>query len=414
MSDRPTQRKEDYLDWLYENFSESAKSYTSAVKAALRSQTRENAAEIFERAIDVLSQEFPDPTSIDGQTTEDADGNRNKLNSLKSRISQMEKQLEEEQNKSWTFEWELESVRGEAQDRCSFMESQLNSSLKKNVRHLDTKISGLEKAVEALASEIKDSIQEESVAEVIPPLTALSALALSRPVENVRQRTNFSAAVTITADQHPPSIRDVKLLSGRRLLLADSGNDCCMLFDTQGHHLHTLECRSYPWRLAVLESSGTSHYIIAAVTLPDCPGIDILVVAGDNIKVKRIIETSKQYEAVAAVNNQTLAIGYWTGQGIDLIDLQGRVLRQICSSVHPWHMEITEGGDLVCSTLYNAIARVQVDTGAIAFNTSGVVILTDCLVLVNNLNGTGSADVGETLQLVDELQRMEKDRFMGN
>ncbi|GFN74527.1 hypothetical protein PoB_000103300 [Plakobranchus ocellatus] len=62
MSDKSTQRKEDYLDWMQEKFCASSRAFNSAVKAALRSHTRENAAEIFERAIDVLSQDFPDPT----------------------------------------------------------------------------------------------------------------------------------------------------------------------------------------------------------------------------------------------------------------------------------------------------------------------------------------------------------------
>ncbi|GFO11209.1 hypothetical protein PoB_003771400 [Plakobranchus ocellatus] len=40
------------------------------------------------------------------------------------------------------------------------------------------------------------------------------------------------------------------------------------------------------------------------------------------------------------------------------------------SSVRPWYMDITEDGDLVCSTWGNKIARVQVDTGTVAFDKS--------------------------------------------
>ncbi|GFO50272.1 hypothetical protein PoB_007677700 [Plakobranchus ocellatus] len=137
-----------------------------------------------------------------------------------------------------------------------------------------------------------------------------------------------------------------------------------------GQHLHTLECRSQPFRLAVLDSSSIRHTV--AVTLPYCSGIDILEVTGDKVKVKRTLQMSGQYWAVAAVNNLTLAVGYMIGSGIDLIDLGGQVLRQICSSVEPQYMDITEDGGLVCSTVDDKIARVQVDTGTVVFNKSGL------------------------------------------
>ncbi|GFO03698.1 hypothetical protein PoB_003020300 [Plakobranchus ocellatus] len=56
------------------------------------------------------------------------------------------------------------------------------------------------------------------------------------------------------------------------------------LDSTEGRHLHTLKCRSWPLRLAVLDSSSIRHAV--AVTLPDCSGIDILEVNGDNMEVK--------------------------------------------------------------------------------------------------------------------------------
>ncbi|GFN86656.1 hypothetical protein PoB_001316200 [Plakobranchus ocellatus] len=398
MSDRSIQRKEDYLDWMCEKFCASSRVYVSAVKAALRSHRREHAAEIFERAIDVLSPDFPDPTSIDGQTKEEEGGDGNELNSLKDRIAQIERQLQEAQNERSTLESELKSVRQEAQNERSTLESelksvrqeaQLNSSMKKNVRRLDTKL-------ETLASETKDSIKKltqvskensaniqglrklqmlmkqrdqaaatAAAAAVTPPPPAPGASALSRPLKDVRRRNSFDAK--ISDDQSTPDIEDVQLLPGGRLLLADWDNRCVKLFDTQGQHLHTLECRSVPRRLAVLDSSATSQTV--AVTLPDCRGIDILEVNGDNMEVKRTLQTSRGYYAVAAVNNLTLAVGYNTGSGIDLIDLGGQVLRQMCSRVRPCYMDITEDGGLVCST-GNIIARVQVDTGTVAFDKS--------------------------------------------
>ncbi|GFO08024.1 hypothetical protein PoB_003452900 [Plakobranchus ocellatus] len=354
MGDRSIQRKEDYLDWMHEKFCASSKAYISTVKATLRSQTKENAIEIFERAIDVLSQDFPDPACIDVQTKEEEGGDGNKLNSLKDRIAQVEKQLQEAQNERSTLESELESVRQEAQNNRSFLESQL----KKNVRCFDFKIGDLKDSVETLTSETKEltevskensaNIQElrkvqilmkqknqaaaaaaaAAAATVTPPPTAQSASALSRPLKDVRLRNTYSAQ--LKTDKTKASVEDVQLLPGGRLLLADCGNQCVKLFDTQGQHLHTVESWGIPCRLAVLDSSATCHTV--AVTLTGYPRIDILEVAGDKMKVQRTLHTSEQYEAVAAVNNHTLAVGYHGRPypAIDLIDLGGQVLRQIC------------------------------------------------------------------------------------
>ncbi|GFO49523.1 hypothetical protein PoB_007602800 [Plakobranchus ocellatus] len=170
-------------------------------------------------------------------------------------------------------------------------------------------------------------------------------------------------------DQNGPCIVDVQLLPGGRLVLADVLNVCVQLFDTQGQHVHTLECRSRPYRLALLDSSSIGHTV--AMTLPYCAGIDLLELVGDSIKVKKTLQTSIQYDAVAAVYSQTLAVGHGhLDIGIDLMDLGGQVLRRICSNVWPYYMDITQDGDLVCSTDYNTIARVQVDTGTITFDTS--------------------------------------------
>ncbi|GFO09014.1 hypothetical protein PoB_003551900 [Plakobranchus ocellatus] len=388
MNDRSIQRKEDYLDWMHEKFCASSKAYVSAVKTALRAHTRENAFEIFERAIDVLSQDFPDPTCIDGQTQGEEGGDGNECNSLKDRIAQVERKLQEAQNERSTLESELQSVRQEAQNNRSFLES----SMKKNVWRLNTKL-------ETLATDTKDSLKEltevskensaniqglrklqilmkqrkqasaaAAAAAVTPPPTAASASLLSRRLKDVRQTNRFTAKVR--TDQSTPLIWNVQLLPDRRFLLTDCRNMCVKLFDTQGQHLHTLECRSQPCCLAVLDNSSIRHTV--AITLPDRPGIDLLEVAGDHVKVQRTLQTSAQYGPVTAVSKQILAVGYLRGPGIDLIDLGGQVLRQICSSLAPCYIDVTEDGHLVCSTEDNTIARVKVDTGTAVFNKSGL------------------------------------------
>ncbi|GFN97945.1 hypothetical protein PoB_002445100 [Plakobranchus ocellatus] len=438
MSESSTQSKEDYLDWICEKFCASSRAYVIAVKEALRFPTKEN-AHIFERAINVLSQDFPDPTSIDEQTKEKEVSDGNEMNSLKDRIAQVEKLLEESQNKSSTLEQELKSVKEEAQNKSStleqelksvkeeaqnnrsFFESQLNSEITKNVHHLDAKIGSLKNNVATLASETKDSIKEltaisnENSAHIkgrqklqirskertqaaaaaataaaagTPPPTAPTASALSRPFKDVRQRTNFTAKVP--TDQDEPKMRDVQLLAGGRLVLADGANGCIKLFGTQGQHLYTLKCRGRPFRLALLDSSGASECHTLVVTLPDCTVIDIIEAKGDRMKIKRTIETPRRYDAVATVSKSTRAVGDWDASIIDLIDFHGRVLRQICSSVQSRYMDVTEDGGLICSTWGNKIARVQVDSGTVLFINSvpqtkdprGVVNLSDGSILV--------------------------------
>ncbi|GFO45118.1 hypothetical protein PoB_007162300 [Plakobranchus ocellatus] len=276
---------------MHEKLCASSKAYVSAVKAALRSHRREIAAEIFERAIDVLSPDFPDPTCkslivthgdkpLENMHVQEAQTKcltlESELESVRQEAqnerSTLESELEyvrqEAQTKCLTLESELESVRQEVQNERSTLESKLesvrqeaqsNSSMKKNVRRLDTRL-------ESLAIETKDSIKEltevskensanikglrklqilmknqttaaATAAAVTPPPTGATASALSRPLMGVRQRADFT--VKVTADKRTPSIYDVQLLPGGRLLLADYGNMCVKLFDTQVSSLNT-------------------------------------------------------------------------------------------------------------------------------------------------------------------------------
>ncbi|GFO39162.1 haemolytic enterotoxin (hbl) [Plakobranchus ocellatus] len=252
---------------MHEKFCASSRAYVSAVKAALRSHRRETAAEIFERAIDVLSPDFPDPTckslinersTLESELESVRQEAQTKCLTLESELesvrqeaqnerstleSELESVRQEAQTKCLTLESELESVRQEAQTKCLTLESelesikqdaQINSSMKKNVRRLDTKL-------ESLAIETKDSIKETAattaaaaaaaVAALTPPPIGATASALSRPLKGVRQRADFT--VNVTTDQYTPGIEDVQLLPGGRLVLADYNNMCVKLFDTQ-------------------------------------------------------------------------------------------------------------------------------------------------------------------------------------
>ncbi|GFO27252.1 hypothetical protein PoB_005375700 [Plakobranchus ocellatus] len=45
--------------------------------------------------------------------------------------------------------------------------------------------------------------------------------------------------------------------------------------------------------------------------------------------LQRTLQVSSEYYAVAAVSRRSLAVGYRFGRGIDLINIEGQVLRQI-------------------------------------------------------------------------------------
>ncbi|GFO28674.1 hypothetical protein PoB_005517900 [Plakobranchus ocellatus] len=257
MSDRSTQTKESILDYMYETFCANSKAYVSAVKAALRSHRKHNTAEIFQRAIDILSQDFPDPTSIHGETKEET---------------------------------------------ATAATATAGTAATATAGTAATATAGTAATATAGTAAATAAAGTTATAAVTPPPTAATASAISRPLKGVRQRTKFIAKVA--KDQYTSDIEDVQLLPGGRILLADWRNEYVKLFDTQGQHLSSLQCTNRPFRLAVLDSSGDS----------------------------KKLQMSRQYYAVAAVNKLSLAAAYWRfgHHGIDQIDLDGRVLRQIC------------------------------------------------------------------------------------
>ncbi|GFO22534.1 hypothetical protein PoB_004903900 [Plakobranchus ocellatus] len=97
-------------------------------------------------------------------------------------------------------------------------------------------------------------------------------------------------------------------------------------------------------------------------------------------------------------------MGYFSYPGIDLIDMAGQVLRQICSSVCPRYMDVTEDGEIICSTNNNRIARVQVFSGTVDFDQSVPQILCPCGVAIAPAGSILVADAPTTtLHLVSSL-----------
>ncbi|GFO00500.1 hypothetical protein PoB_002700500 [Plakobranchus ocellatus] len=347
-------RKRKTLDVLEEDYLTNVKKYISAVKAAIRDEPPTQAEEIYHSAITFLIQEIPNPKSL-AITPLQSTPTTSKSTPMTSPPTIL----------PITPVLSITNPSPSSSAETSPIGSPIPRPLEE-VRQETTFISTLTTEMVVLPG--GQAAAAAAAAVTLPP-TAPSASALSSPLEILRQRQTFPAKTI--ADQKETWIQDVKLLPGGRLVLADVVNSCVKLFDTQGQHLHTLECRSGPRRLAVLDSSSIRHTVV--VTVPLCQVL-VLEVAEDNMTIKRTLQTSRAYVAVAAINDKTLAVGYSEprNRGIHLIDLGGQVLRQICSSVDPLYMDITEDGDLVCSTRDKTIARVQVDTGAVVFDKSGL------------------------------------------
>ncbi|GFO17752.1 hypothetical protein PoB_004425700 [Plakobranchus ocellatus] len=353
-------RKEEILALLKEDFVKNVNRYLSAVTAAIRDEPPTQAEEIFLSAVAFLSQEIPNPTSqtitppqLFPASSTFTPGVLTQTSSAFSQVQSIENPSQQSSARSTpiTPVQRIENPSIQSSTRSTPitpMQPVANTSIHSSTRSTpitpmqpvantsiqsSTRSTRLSPPMKRPREEVRQTttfgptltaVAESAnvttqaaaaAAAVTPPPTAPSASALSRPLKDVRHRNSFVAQ--ISDDQSTPDITDVQLLSGGRLLLADWDNKCVKLFDTQ-----------------------------------------------------RTLQTSRQYGPVTAVNNLTLAVGYWGDSGIDLIDLGGQVLRQICSSVYTNYMDITEDGGLVCSTWDDKIARVQVDTGTVAFNKS--------------------------------------------
>ncbi|GFO00458.1 hypothetical protein PoB_002696300 [Plakobranchus ocellatus] len=293
-SESSARRKEEILDQLERNFCDYVKNYVSDVKEGIRAASPETADELFHSAVAFFSQDLPEPTcqARDGQKKDGEGDIGEEMSALKDKVNALEKRVQE--NKI------------EGQKNCSFLELQIDisaDSMRNDFQNLNRKLESLKNQVKALELETKKSMKDAaattpSAAVVTSPPTGASATELSRPLKKVKLWTDFSAKVA--SDRHHPEITDVQLLPCGTFLLADYTNRRVKLFETQGQHLHTMECRSNPRCLALLDSSGTSNSYTAALTLPHCPSIDILEVADNNIKVK--VSYSIPYIVTSTVN----------------------------------------------------------------------------------------------------------------
>ncbi|RUS70474.1 hypothetical protein EGW08_021765, partial [Elysia chlorotica] len=85
------------------------------------------------------------------------------------------------------------------------------------------------------------------------------------------------------------------------------------------------------------------------------------------------IKTDKACWAIAAASPQTLAVGYWC-PGIDLMDLSGRILRRLSSTLHPRSMVMSTDGYLLITTVNNQIAKLKILCDSTIFDKAGLLL----------------------------------------
>ncbi|KAK3724965.1 hypothetical protein RRG08_005396 [Elysia crispata] len=329
MSESAFSAKEKFLDELEEQFLKNVKDFTSDVKKTMRNASRQCAMEIFEMAIVFLTQVFPNPTSI-GASLCDSDD----IQSVSKRLSDVE-------------------------TKETLIEKKLNKGLEK--------ISGLRKLQTVI---LKERIKASQTAAATTTATssglasAAATTAQQRPVQKLSAKAIFS--VKVPEDTKGPCIVDIKLLPGGLVLLADFGNKCLKLYNQSGSYVKSQILDRAPLRLAVMDDRSLLQQNVA-LTLQEKSLIVIHTISSVSMSLKIPIRTAKPCCAIAAVDAKTLAVGYFDVKGIDLIDLSGRVLRQISSHFRPNYMMTTSDECLVISFGSNEIATINLANGDTSF-----------------------------------------------
>ncbi|GFR70915.1 hypothetical protein ElyMa_003799000 [Elysia marginata] len=164
-------------------------------------------------------------------------------------------------------------------------------------------------------------------------LASASATATSPgPIQSLSQRLKISGKAV--SDVYVPSICDLKLLPGGLVLVTDLNNSCVKLFNTQGHFIDFQTLDGQPLRITILNPTSTCDWDVAVSLRKKCQ-IALIKVTQQRISFKTSITTSKPCGAIAAVDQGTLAVGYLSGYGIDLIDRSVHKVQDLgCISCH--------------------------------------------------------------------------------
>ncbi|KAK3725300.1 hypothetical protein RRG08_036694, partial [Elysia crispata] len=396
MTEAVLSAKDKFIEELEDQFHDKLRSFTSDVKMKMRSVSKEAANQVFEFALLFLTQAFPDLGGFESASDVIKDGTmelRKDFDKLERTLSQKLKEAQQSfaeklEDSQQSFSEKLEDAKqtfskkvedaqqtlsekfdaqqtfcekleydqqsffekledaqqnlsqkfSEVQEKASSFQHKVENDLDELSKANESKthqILGLRKLQNLLREKTKTS---QTTAVTTPSTTKASASAAATPCgppKSLSQRSTFSARTR--NDTNVPHISDTKLLPGGLVVLSDYNNHCAKLYDNQGRHIHTQALDSSPCSMTVMDIGSPASWDLC-VTLPLINKISLMEVRSNGVNIKTSIKTSKEYTAIAAVTTQTLAVGSFLPAGMDLIDLSGRILRLLNSTLSPWSM----------------------------------------------------------------------------
>ncbi|GFR64619.1 hypothetical protein ElyMa_005511700 [Elysia marginata] len=362
--------QEKLIDDLETEFHDKLRRFSNDVKTAMRAASRQVALETFELALVFLTQIFPDVTSAGASSSSEQDDEASKsweekFEGLSKRFTDLETEMQNGVSEILNDVKDL-SNRLDVLDQLGVenvatklndLETKLQDESAKRVDMEEKLKANLSKAAETPAR----SGSNQASASDVPATASLG------PIQSLRQRSTFS----MTAE----NIQSIKLLPGGLIVLADWEGDVVKLFNSSGDFIHSCSAEPGPNHLAVLDITATSGWDVA-VTLYRAPRIDVIHVTPQDLTLKTSIPTTKPYDAIAAVDSTTLAVGY-ARYGIDLINMSGQVLRQLSKTSIP------------TTKPYDAIAPVGSTTLAVGCARYGIELI--------NLSGQVLRQLSSTL-----------------
>ncbi|KAK3756661.1 hypothetical protein RRG08_051524 [Elysia crispata] len=219
----------------------------------------------------------------------------------------------------------------------------------------------------------------------------------SKPTQNwhpnaLMERRHFS--VSIEGDTATPDVTDVKLLPEGLIVIADTSNCCVKLFNTQGRYIFSLKFDHPPVSLVVFDTEAKKKWEVG-VSVQGTHSISILEVTSSVIRKLYTIETKRKCacQTLAAIERNSLAVGYQNVKGIDSINMAGNITLTLSPNIKPSSLAATVDGCKIMCTSGSEVVRLSSD-GRELFKSevspikkpSGITILRDKLIIADKKN----------------------------
>ncbi|GFO02104.1 hypothetical protein PoB_002860900 [Plakobranchus ocellatus] len=211
-SETSLQEKAEILQSLGEIFVDKVKNYVSAMKEAIIAGTPDIAEEIFQPAVEFLTQDLPGHAypATDSQTRDNEGDVTEQQVIVSAHCMRIKEKIDGLKNK-------VQALVAETRERVI----DLSEVSKENFNAV--------KSLQKLLIFMRQ--KKQAAVAVTPPPTAVSTPDIPGPLKEVRQRSTFSA--TLETDPDIPEIQDVQLLPGGRILVSDGRHRRLKLFDIE-------------------------------------------------------------------------------------------------------------------------------------------------------------------------------------